>query len=56
MFSVYRCCDWASDHDDLIVCFLDFGNISYNVILMIETLKKQKTEQTEHENKFLSDQ
>ena len=27
MFSVYRCCGSATD--DLVVCFLGFGNISY---------------------------
>lgn len=52
MFSVYRCCGSATD--DLVVCFLGFGNISYIVILMIETLKQTK-KQTELENKFLSD-
>lgn len=53
MFSVYRRCGSATD--DLVVCFLGFGNISYIVILMIETLKQTK-KQTELENKFLSDQ
>ena len=40
MFSVCKCGGWATD--DLIVHFLGFGNISYIVILMIETLKQSK--------------
>ena len=55
MFSVYRCCGSATD--DLIVCFLGFGTISYIVILIIETLKQTNQKKlTEHENKFLSHQ